>query len=671
MYTALKHEIEGTEINRWFKQSREAVGITTGPAPIDVDPTLLRNRQQYSLENSESTGANAKAQREVFFPIELLDKAIGFKCEDGKATRKEDEKRIQGAVGEEAQDIDTRLRGVVAEKALHRVFKEKANSDADEKATVRVQNFVKAVQCGVQQMTINLPTDIDTDGNLAMLLSGSNVKHKKLVLATSRSSLPDGTWLISTLTKLDIRAPISELPPSISELKHLKHLSLRECKVLKALPESLAELKQLNLLNIRACPALETLPDVVVEMCHRRTYINIFACEPRLQQHMKTMIHQTNSVGSQNLNSGKAALCSLGIGNVIGWLKHNDFDIRKIAVDSLSQLQVWTHVTTEFLSSAKQLEEAQSKLLDCLKHTEWHVRAAALDLIRKLPQDFLNTKPPDQWCTQVQTKLEAALDDPDWHVRRAAVKRFDKLPVDELKKQAEYIRPHLEDKQWSVRAAAIRVFGKLPTPTDVAPELRSLLDDPNEDVREIAVEVVGKHTLGNMPYQRPKPTGWFKALGPLKQRIIEAAESSKWNRLKGCVEFAEKYAYNQQQKFDEREVTRRQELSDKCDKQKQVVTELSQELDQVRASSKEQNLTTDAAWEKRKRIAHLQKRLDDATSEATELEGSVQKQHVLNDPENLVKRKEIKQSREIQGLMRQIWEVRNHWQSLNRTLTEI
>ena len=109
MYTALKHDFEGIKINRWFKQSREAVGITTGLAAIDVDPTLAaHNRQQYSLENSESTAADTKAQREAFFCVELLDKAIGFKCKDGEASQPDDQTRIQGAIGEESQDIDTR-----------------------------------------------------------------------------------------------------------------------------------------------------------------------------------------------------------------------------------------------------------------------------------------------------------------------------------------------------------------------------------------------------------------------------------------------------------------------------------------------------------------------------------------------------------------------------------
>ena len=58
LYTVLEAEDEGTTV---------AVGITHGLAAVD------------------SVG-KAKGERESTFPVELLDKGIAFKCEDGVAS---------------------------------------------------------------------------------------------------------------------------------------------------------------------------------------------------------------------------------------------------------------------------------------------------------------------------------------------------------------------------------------------------------------------------------------------------------------------------------------------------------------------------------------------------------------------------------------------------------
>ena len=403
MYTAHAHAFDGfkpkkglmgTYQHKFATDPRQAVGITTGPVYVDVNSKWACQR----VDNAVQSAIDAKAQRESFFPIDILEKAIEFKCENGEASHAEDREKILSAINEknDAEYLGNLVHGVVAVTALNRILAAKEVAKVEDLECVQqsVQKFVRAVErCEV--MTIDLPTEVDTETNLTMLVDGPDVKYKLLVLSTKCESIPEPLWQMgATLTSLDIRAPIEELSSGITQLQSLKHLTLRECKRLKLLPEDLGKLKKLNLLNIRLCSNLTYLPNAVGETCpsvsarkvlmvlvlagemSSHMYTNIFGCELGLRPNLFAEQDKLQSPESkQNLNSGKASLKIMAVDQVMEWFEHTDWDVRKVAADTLSQL------------SPEKWELAAPMLLVCLDHGDWYIRAAAIEVLKKLLQN--------------------------------------------------------------------------------------------------------------------------------------------------------------------------------------------------------------------------------------------------------------------------------------------
>ena len=83
MYTVCPHTFKHRYKNRGpvIDDRRLAVGITTGFAEIDVS-------NNYSFNGCDA----AKAAREGFFPIQLLETAVTFKCRDVEASVPKDRK---------------------------------------------------------------------------------------------------------------------------------------------------------------------------------------------------------------------------------------------------------------------------------------------------------------------------------------------------------------------------------------------------------------------------------------------------------------------------------------------------------------------------------------------------------------------------------------------------
>ena len=279
MYTVFHHTFEYKRGSKRISERRVAVGLTSGPAAIDIS-------NDYSFNGSSV----AKAAREGFFPIKLLDIAVAFKCQDGNATVKADKTSILAEIGQDTFVLDDGVHGIVAASALHRVLAE---------GGPRKTQFIRAVHCGVERMSIDLPTsftvlqrntNLDTQTNLLLLLgrleNGPEVKYKELVLSTEVSVLstgrspkkaasyeqrqdgqapttwPAALWQITTLTALDLCAPVKELSSSIANLQSLTQLTLRECNQLEYLPEELKELSRLaslRIVRIHGCAELRTL----------------------------------------------------------------------------------------------------------------------------------------------------------------------------------------------------------------------------------------------------------------------------------------------------------------------------------------------------------------------------------------------------------------------------
>jgi len=89
MYTAHGHTFEYKKGNRTIKEKRFAVGITDTVigAAVDIE-------DKYSHGGFEA----AQAARERPFPIKLLDMAVAFRCQEGKASILKDQKSILATI---------------------------------------------------------------------------------------------------------------------------------------------------------------------------------------------------------------------------------------------------------------------------------------------------------------------------------------------------------------------------------------------------------------------------------------------------------------------------------------------------------------------------------------------------------------------------------------------
>ena len=403
MYTAHSHEFEGFRAHvslaglkyKLETEHRNAVGITTGPAAVDVNGRWAANsRRAATVDSSVQSAIDAKAAREAFFPMELLAKAIGFDCKNGQASVEDDRTRILSLIGDKATQLNTKVQGMIAMTALHRILVESNEATNPEQEVIAKQRMllevVHAVKHGIKRMTIDLPTTVDTTTNLGMLMDAA--AYERLVISTNKCwKMPLALWQCNSLTTLDLRAPMLKQLYSITDLQSLQELTLRECTSLRALPENLNELKHLRLLNIRLCK-MRGLPDCIAAMsCHM--YINMYACEDSLRPCLAKLENNQRYAEEEseqkfesnpNFNSGICSLSRLSVPSMLKWFDHIDWDIRKIAVDSLSQLPV-----------AEWKAEERTQLLETLDcSSNWYARAAAVELLKHLLENWsaLNMK---------------------------------------------------------------------------------------------------------------------------------------------------------------------------------------------------------------------------------------------------------------------------------------
>jgi len=212
IYTALEHKSRGEQLL--------AVGITQGLAAVDY----------YSAFN--------KTAREEHFPIELIQRGISFRCENGNASVESDKHKIMAEIGADATLLNDTVHGVVAAAALERVLKE--NSDSR-------HEFLEAVKSSPpRELRVDLT---DSAGDMQ-----ENVTAVIEALAANGASKCEMLMLYSAVA--------TEIPSCVGELTALKELYLHDCSSLVSLPESMGQMTALKELNLANCSSLVQVPDL-------------------------------------------------------------------------------------------------------------------------------------------------------------------------------------------------------------------------------------------------------------------------------------------------------------------------------------------------------------------------------------------------------------------------
>ena len=202
--------------SEWESLPLAAVGITQGVVHTD-----------------EGQAAN-KSNREKHFPLELIDHAVSFNCQEGGATVHQDKVDILSEIGDQATLLDEKIHAVAAGAVLERVLKEN-----DE----RRYRYLESVRKG------GPPRQVSVD------LSGSNGDSQENVTAliealagSDEASKCEELWLTTDNA--------TELPQCLGRLTGLQKLYLRNCSSLARLPDSMCQMVALEMLSLDGCNSL-------------------------------------------------------------------------------------------------------------------------------------------------------------------------------------------------------------------------------------------------------------------------------------------------------------------------------------------------------------------------------------------------------------------------------
>ena len=258
LYTPLEHvysdpHAETIEESLASCETRFAVGITQGTVAAD------EGFMPY------------KAKRERYFPMELMAKALAFRCLDGRATVEADKPKIVDKIGGMATLLNDTMHALVAASGLSRVLKE--GSD-------RRWQYLDAVKYSPpRQLFIDLRSvedeDFagDTQENVTALIealtaNGASKCEELMLHSEYATKIPSCVSKMTGLKKLDLSgcSSLISLPDNLGEMTQLNELCLMGCTSLVSLPKSVGELTQLKELNLSFCSNLTSLPDEIRQM---------------------------------------------------------------------------------------------------------------------------------------------------------------------------------------------------------------------------------------------------------------------------------------------------------------------------------------------------------------------------------------------------------------------
>ena len=274
MYTAVPQHTYKIRKNRaWEPVSRVVVGITDGVTAHDGIAPVQSNRQAH-------------------FPLPLLESAVKFKCLEGEASQPEDKENILSAIGEQHEELDNLVHGVVVKEGLGKALAAYGPGE-------RLEPFLQGLAKGkVSELTLDFSSvpaewqkeevmraiveavDPETIERLELISSEAagdwlaplvGRKFERLTDLTllgcqGLESLPQGVFDgMGELWNLDLsyyEGLQSQPAGMLDKLGKLERLILRNCTSLRSLPDGLLDghLDKLTRLTLRNCPAAESLP---------------------------------------------------------------------------------------------------------------------------------------------------------------------------------------------------------------------------------------------------------------------------------------------------------------------------------------------------------------------------------------------------------------------------
>ena len=223
MYTAVpRHTYENYD---YKEVSRVVVGITDGVAAYDGVDTFQGYRQAH-------------------FPLPLLESAVKFKCLEGEASQPEDKESILSAIGQQHQELDNLVHGVMVKEGLGKALAAYGPGE-------RLEPFLQGLAKGkVRELALDfrsVPAEWHTE---------------ELMRAIVEAVDPE---TIETLRLVDSKAAGDWLAPLVGrKFEMLRELNLSDCEGLQSLPEGVFDkLDKLETLYLAGCLAAKSLPQSV------------------------------------------------------------------------------------------------------------------------------------------------------------------------------------------------------------------------------------------------------------------------------------------------------------------------------------------------------------------------------------------------------------------------
>jgi hypothetical protein len=254
MYSAVpQHTYEIYKNGDWETASRVVVGITDGKTAQDGSNPVIQGRRQ------------------AHFPLALLESAAKFKCLEGEASQPKDKENIVGAIGEQHEELDNLVHGVMVKEGLGKALAAYGPGE-------RLEPFLQGLAKGkVRELNLDfrsVPAEWQTEQVMRSIVEAVDPETiERLKLRYSKAA---GDWLaplvgrkFERLTELKLWSceGLESLPEGVFDgMGELWSLTLGYCDGLQSLPAGMLDkLGKLEWLSLIFCTSLRSLPDGLLD----------------------------------------------------------------------------------------------------------------------------------------------------------------------------------------------------------------------------------------------------------------------------------------------------------------------------------------------------------------------------------------------------------------------